>query len=148
MSMEMHCSVDLDWSASDNAGTVATPMGDLPYSALGPAAIGGNGASPEALLIAAIASCYSITLSNVLRDASLPQTRVSVRAEGVIASDCGKPRFTRVTVHPTIRGADVPQQDAYEKAAAAAREACLIGRSIRGNVAYVVGEVSLLDLTQ
>src|ERR1700722_14335631 len=99
MSMEMHCSVDLDWSASDNAGTVATPMGDLPYSALGPAAIGGNGASPEALLIAAIASCYSITLSNVLRDASLPQTRVSVRAEGVIASDCGKPRFTRVTVH-------------------------------------------------
>jgi peroxiredoxin-like protein len=148
MSMEMHCSVDLDWRASENAGTVATPMGDLPYSVLGPAAIGGNGPSPEALLIAAIASCYSITLSKVLRDASLPQTRVSVRAEGVIASDCGKPRFTRVTVHPTIRGADVPQQDAYEKAAAAARESCLIGRSIRGNVAYVVGEVSLLDLTQ
>jgi peroxiredoxin-like protein len=117
----------------------------MPYSVFGPTAIGGNGLSPEALLIAAIASCYSITLCDVLRAASLPQTRVSVRAEGVIASDCGKARFTRVTVHPTIRNADVPRQAAYEQAAAAAREKCLIGRSIRGNVAFVVGDVSLLN---
>jgi organic hydroperoxide reductase OsmC/OhrA len=82
-------------------------------------------------------------LSNVLRAACLPSTRISVRAEGVISSDSGKARFTRVTVHPTIRGADIPRQEAYRVAATTARDACLIGRSIRGNVAYIVGDICL-----
>ena len=40
---------------------------------------------------------------------------------------------------PTIRGADVPRREAYKKSANAARDECLIGRSIRGNVAFVNG---------
>ena len=103
----------------------------------------GKSPSPEVLLIAALSSCYSITLSNVLEAASLPQKHISVHADGIIVKDLGEVQFARVTVSPTIRGADVLRRDAYQKAAVAARDGCLIGRSIRGNVAYIVGGVSL-----
>jgi organic hydroperoxide reductase OsmC/OhrA len=54
-------------------------------------------------------------------------------------------KFTTVTVRPTIHGADAAQRQAYERATIAARNNCFIGRSIRGNIAYVVGEVSLVE---
>ena len=95
------------------------------------------------MLIAALSSCYSITLANVLEAASLPQEHISVHADGVIVRHLGEVEFARVTVSPTIRGADVLRRDAYKKAAVAARDDCLIGRSIRGNVAYIVGAISL-----
>ncbi len=119
-----------------------TPAGDVPYSTSG-LTQSDERPSPEVLLIAAISSCYSISLSNVLEAASLPQKQISVHADGVIVSDLGRMKFARVTVNPTIRGADVLRRDAYQKAAVAARDGCLIGRSIRGNVAYIVGGVSL-----
>jgi organic hydroperoxide reductase OsmC/OhrA len=100
------------------------------------------------LLIAAISSSYSIALFNVLRASCLPQTRVSVHGCGIIGSNCGKAHFTRVIISPTIQGADLERRDAYEMAATAARDDCLVGRSIRGNVAYVVGEVVLLHSTR
>jgi peroxiredoxin-like protein len=146
--MDTCCSIDLEWRATENAGTIATTVGDVSYSDLEMTATGRSGPSPEALLLAAIASCYSITLSNLLRTACLPRTRVAVHADGVIGIDRGKARFTRVLVQPTIRGADVPQREAYKKAANAARDECLIGRSIRGNVAFVVGDVAVLGTAE
>lgn len=141
--MGIHFSIDLEWNSADNAGWIKTPTGNLPFSGLGPSNFGDNRQGPEVLLIAAISSCYSIVLSNVLQTASLPQTHVSVRADGVVASERGKDQFVRVTVNPVIRGADVRRRDDYEKAAIVARDGCLIGRSIRGNVAYIVGDVVL-----
>ena len=140
--LEIHCGVDLEWCSSENAGRIAMPAGNVPYSALvwNQGALGPN---PEVLLIAAISSCYSITLANFLEAAGLPQNRISVHTDGVIVNDFGRVQFTRVTVSPTISGADVLRREAYQKAAVAARDDCLIGRSIRGNVAYVVGDVVL-----
>ncbi len=132
--MELHYGIDLDCDCTDRATSAK----------LGFAGCDGNDPKPEMLLIAAISSSYGIALSNSLRAARLPLTRVSIRADGVVASTVGRTQFTRVTVLPTIRGADVLQRDAYERAATAARDDCLVGRSIRGNVAYVVGEVALL----
>jgi len=34
-----------------------------------------------------------------------------------------------MTVNPTIRGADIFRRDAYERAAIAARDDCVVGRS-------------------
>ena len=84
-----------------------------------------------------------MTLAKTLQAASLPQKHISVHAEGVIAKDLARVRFGLVTVSLTILGADALRRDAYQRAAIAARDDCLIGRSIRGNVAYVVGDVSL-----
>jgi organic hydroperoxide reductase OsmC/OhrA len=146
--MDTCCSIDLEWRATDNAGTITTTMGELPYSDPAMTANDPAGPSPEVLLLAAVASCYSIALSNQLRAARLPRTRVAVHADGIIGNDQGNARFTRVLVQPTIRGADVPRREAYKKAANAARDECLIGWSIRGNVAFVVGDVAVLAATE
>lgn len=140
--MDIHCGIDLEWCSSENAWRIAMPAGNVPYSAL-VWNQGGLGPNPEVMLIAAISSSYSIALANFLEAAGLPQNRISVHADGVIISDCGRVQFTRVTVSPTISGADVFRREAYQRAAIAARDDCLIGRSIRGNVAYVVGDVAL-----
>jgi organic hydroperoxide reductase OsmC/OhrA len=142
--MDIHYSIDLEWDMSDGAKSMTTPAGTIACFGPGPTHAGGKGPSAEALLLAAISTSYTVTLSHVLRASSLPRTRVSVKADGVIASCRGRLQFTRVKVSPTIGGADVLRRQAYEKAAVAARDGCPIGRSIRGNVAYVVGDVALV----
>lgn len=142
--MESHCGVDVEWSPIGNAGAIAMQSGNVPFLEFCPTEAAKGKLTPAALLLAAMASCYGITLANLLRGAALPGTHVSVRADGIIANEHGRARFTRVMVRPVILGADILRRHAYNKAALAAREGCLIGRSIRGNVAFIVGEVSLM----
>ena len=132
--MDISCSVDMDSGIANDVRTIVTWDGE--------ASRPGAGKRPEALLIAAIASSYGITLRDALSAAALPLTGVFVRAHGAVTLVSGKMRLTRVTVDPAIRGADRTQRDAYQRAAVAARDDCLIGRAIRGNVAYVVGDVT------
>ena len=146
-SMELSCSFDLECGAAGDLGTINTLAGELPFSEPGRTASAG-GPGPETLLIGAMASSYGIALSNVLRAADLPRTRISVRADAVIANHSGKARMTRVTVLPTIFGADIPRREAYKSAATAARDECLVGRSVRGNVAFIVGAVSLPNVPE
>jgi organic hydroperoxide reductase OsmC/OhrA len=143
--MDVQCNIDLEWSSTDGSGDIEIAACHIGYAALGTNIDAGGAPTPETLLIAAISSSYSIALSNVLRSARLPQTGVAVRGSGTIVSDCGKAQFARVTVSPTIQGADLLRRDAYESAARAARNECLVGRSVRGNVAYVVGQIVLLS---
>ena len=138
--------VDLEWRADQKFGEIT--IGDVRACVSEPRVMGGTGAgmSPEDFFVAAAASSYSITLAETLRAIGLPQTSLTIHAEGLVTSDAGSERFTTVTVQPTIQGADITQRQAYEKAAIAARNNCFIGRSIRGNIAYVVGGVSLVGL--
>ena len=138
--------VDLEWRADQKFGEIT--VGDARACVSEPRVMGGTGAgmSPEDLFVAAAASSYSVTLAEMLRAIGLPQTSLAIHAEGLVTSDAGSERFTTVTVRPTIQGADIAQRQAYEKAAIAARNNCFIGRSIRGNIAYVVGGVSLVGL--
>jgi len=135
--------VDLEWRADQRFGEIT--VGEARTCVSGRHAIGGTGAGmrPEDLFVAAAASSYSVTLAEMLRAVGLPQSLLAIHAEGLVASGAGAERFTTVTVRPTIQSADTAQRQAYEKAAIAARNNCFIGRSIRGNIAYVVGEVSL-----
>ena len=138
--------VDLEWRADQKFGEIT--IGDVRACVSEPRVMGGTGAgmSPEDFFVAAAASSYSVTLAETLRAIGLPQTSLTIHAEGLVTSDAGSERFTTVTVRPTIQGADIAQRQAYEKAAIAARNNCFIGRSIRGNIAYVVGGVSLVGL--
>lgn len=138
--------VDLEWRANQKFGEIT--IGDVRACVSEPRVMGGTGAgmSPEDFFVAAAASSYSVTLAETLRAIGLPQTSLAIHAEGRVTSNAGSERFTTVTVRPTIQGADITQRQAYEKAAIAARNNCFIGRSIRGNIAYVVGGVSLVGL--
>jgi organic hydroperoxide reductase OsmC/OhrA len=142
--MNIHYSIDLECDTSDGAQGITAPAEAIACFAPGPAHARGKRPSAETLLLAAISTSYTVTLSHVLRASGLPGTRVSVKADGVVASCHGRPQFTCVKVSPTVCGADALRREAYGKAAVAARDDCPIGRSVRGNVAYVVGDVALV----
>ena len=138
--------VDLEWRADQKFGEIT--VGKARTCVSEPRVMGGTGTgmSPEDLFVAAAASSYSVTFAEMLRAVGLPQSSLAIHAEGLVTTDAGAERFTTVTVRPTIQGADTARRQAYEKAAIAARNNCFIGRSIRGNIAYVVGGLSLVGL--
>jgi peroxiredoxin-like protein len=138
--------VALEWHTAQRFGEITA--GETHACVSEPRVMGGTGTgmSPEDMFVAATASSYCVTLAEMLRAVGLPQSSLSIHAEGLVASDAAAERFTTVIVRPTIQGADIARREAYAKAAIAARNNCFIGRSIRGNIAYVVGEVCLAGL--
>jgi organic hydroperoxide reductase OsmC/OhrA len=141
--MENSYGIDLEWSLLDDVGSIATTSGGVNFSEFARPVADRGRLSPESLLLAAIASSYGIALARMLRDRSLPASRVIVHADGFIANEQGKPCVTRVMLRTTILGAHIPRQGTYKKATIAARDECIIGRAIRGNVAFGVGDVTL-----
>ena len=93
--------------------------------------------SPEELLAAAHASCFSMALSSRLAKNGTPATQLDVRAEVTFDNASGGWKVT--TSRLTVRG-DVPGIDAatFERLAVDAKENCPISQAIKGNV-----EVSL-----
>jgi organic hydroperoxide reductase OsmC/OhrA len=136
--MDLHVTATAEWDGSQSAGTVgSTPF--APFRPLGSAA---DQPSPEDLLLAAITSSYALTLSLGLRAAELPHMRIRVQADAIIDGDPPNTRFTRVTLAPEITRADPARREDYETAATAARND-VVGRSVRGGIAYVIGHVVL-----
>jgi organic hydroperoxide reductase OsmC/OhrA len=106
----------------------------------------GQGANPETLLLSAVGSCYSITMSRILKNADLPFSRIHVSAEGTVTGFPREMRFGSITVHPEILGADADKAEEYAKAAQRARDRCFIGCVVRDSLDYKVGEVKLTGL--
>lgn len=93
--------------------------------------------SPEELLAAAHASCFSMALANGLSKAGTPATRLEVAA--VVTFD-KTPAGFRVTasaleVKGTVPGVDLMQ---FEKAATEAKDGCPISQALKGNVEITV----------
>lgn len=132
MNSSQQFDVDLEWRAGSS---VPAPQSLCATE---------GGTSSGKLLVAAIASSFGSALAEMLRAAGLPYSLLDVHAEGLLASGVCAPTFTTITVSPSMRGADASRRQAYEQAATSARNHCNIGRSIRGNVAYVVGAVCLI----
>lgn len=93
--------------------------------------------SPEELLAAAHASCFSMALSSRLAKNGTPPTQLDVRAEVTFDNASGG---WKVTSSRLILRGDVPGIDAatFERLAADAKDNCPISQAIKGNV-----EVSL-----
>jgi osmotically inducible protein OsmC len=90
--------------------------------------------SPEELLAAAHAACYSMAVSHQLATAGFPAQRVDVSVE--VSADKTDAGWTVQTSHIVLR-AVVPGIDAatFAEKAAAAKDGCPISRAISGNVA-------------
>lgn len=119
-------------------GSVSTvtsgTISDLPTSWRARAEASDTGqTSPEELLAAAHASCYSMALSNILAKAGTPATRVDVTVD--VTADKREAGFTvlssAITVTGTVPGID---QAAFEAAADSAKDGCPISRALTGNV--------------
>lgn len=98
---------------------------------------GAKGATPEELIAAAHAACFSMALSAGLERAGTPATRVSTDAACTIESVDGAPKITTMAL--TVRG-KVPgiDQAAFQKAAAEARDGCPVSKALKGNVAITL----------
>ena len=93
--------------------------------------------SPEELLAAAHASCFSMAFSNILAKAGTPPVRVDV--EITIGADKLEAGFTVLTADIVVRGrAPGATQDSFAAAAEQAKDGCPISRALQGNVAMTV----------
>ena len=93
--------------------------------------------SPEELLAAAHASCFSMACANELAKAGTPPTALSVQVD--VSADKLEAGWTviasAITVRATVPGATA---ESFREAAEKARDGCPISRALKGN-----GELSV-----
>ena len=137
---------DIAWTGVGAAGQGRVEIGgdSVRYSA--PAGMGGKGVgtSPEELLLAAVATCYSSTLFGVLARSGLPVQAVGVRVEGIVTGYPLNAKFATLRVNSKISGGNSERGAEYKEKAEHARNRCFIGKTIAGNVEYLVGDVQVL----
>ncbi len=93
--------------------------------------------SPEELLAAAHASCFSMAFSNILAKAGTPPTRVDV--DVTIGADKLEAGFTVTDATIVVRGAAPgATQESFAAAADQAKDGCPISRALKGNVTMTV----------
>lgn len=93
--------------------------------------------SPEELIAAAHASCFSMALSSALAKAGTPPTSLDVSATVHFGKVDGGFGITKSAL--TVRG-KVPNLDAdgFAKAADGAKEGCPVSKALQGNVELTV----------
>jgi lipoyl-dependent peroxiredoxin len=93
--------------------------------------------SPEELLAAAHASCFSMACSNILAKAGTPPDRLDV--EVTVSADKLEAGWTVVSAAIAVRGR-VPgaTQESFAAAANEAKDGCPISRALKGNVEMTV----------
>lgn len=94
---------------------------------------GAAGSTPEELLAAAHAACYSMALSADLEKAGTPATRIATDAACTIEMVNGIPTISTMAlqVKGTVPGIDAA---AFRKAAEGTKENCPVSRALKGNV--------------
>lgn len=100
----------------------------------------GEGTNPEDMLLGSASTCYMITLASVLSNRQLPVVELTLNSE-LIASDEGGLHIESITHRPTIvlaADATPEQLDMAEKATHRAEQACMISKSMKGNVEFSV----------
>jgi osmotically inducible protein OsmC len=119
------------------AGTVSSATtdfwSDLPTSWGSRTEEPGGRTSPEELLAAAHASCFSMAVSNQLAKAGTPPERIEVRAD--VSADKREAGWTVISSHLTVRGwVSGSDEMSFKAAAEAAKDGCPISRALKGNV--------------
>lgn len=98
---------------------------------------GAAGTTPEELIAAADAACFSMALAADLEKAGTPPTRIETAARCTLEMIGGVPRITTVAL--SVQG-NVPGLDAaaFGAAAEAARDNCPVSKALTGNVTITV----------
>ena len=134
---EAHWSGDLS-SGNGDVSTLTSPaFANLPTSWKARTEEAGGLTSPEELLAAAHASCFSMASSNNLAKAGFPPERMDVTVE--ITADKREAGWTVLSSHITLRGR-VPGVDeaTFQQQVEAAKDGCPISRALKGNVEMTV----------
>ena len=142
---DLQFTTTLTWEQTGRQGHGTVMLGEKAVDYSAPYSMGGKGegTSPEELLMAAVAACYSGTLFSLLSREELPAARVNISVEGIVTDYPLNGKFATLRVNPEIVGGDPEQLSVYQTAAQKARDRCFIGKTIQGNVKYEVGEVRI-----
>ena len=127
------------WSGdlTSGSGTVSAVssgvFSDLPVSWAARTESSDGKTSPEELVAAAHAACFSMALSAGLGRAGTPPERLDVSAE--VAFEKQEAGWKVASSHLTVRGVVPGMSEAdFVKAAEAARDGCPISGALKGNV--------------
>jgi lipoyl-dependent peroxiredoxin len=92
---------------------------------------GDNGTNPEELIAAAHAGCFSMALSLALGESGNEPESIQTQAKVSLRNLDGVPTITKVALTTRAR---VPgmEEDAFQKAASAAKEGCVVSRALAG----------------
>ena len=110
---------------------------DLPVTWAARTEDAGGKTSPEELVAAAHAACYSMALSYGLGNAGTPPTRLDVSATVTFEVGDAGPRVasSALTVRGEVPGLDT---DTFRAAAETAKDLCPISQAMQGNVSLSV----------
>ena len=91
-----------------------------------------KGSSPEELIAAAHATCYSMAFAGALAKANTPPERLEVSAVVTFSTDGGAHiESSRLSVVGTVPGID---EAAFLEAANGAKDGCPVSKALAGNV--------------
>jgi osmotically inducible protein OsmC len=124
------CSWDGDLAHGNGVVTGASGgLGDLPVTWASRTERSDGKTSPEELIAAAHASCFSMALSHGLTEAGTPPEHLDVSAKVTLDMKDGAPTVTtsELTVSGRVAGID---QAGFEQAAAGAGKDCPISRAL------------------
>jgi osmotically inducible protein OsmC len=89
--------------------------------------------SPEELIAAALASCFSMALSNGLAQAGNAPTKLETDARATFEKTEAGFRMTQIAL--TVRGeVDGIDEEGFQKAAEEAKDGCPVSNALKGNV--------------
>lgn len=133
MALDSTASVRWEGDLMSGAGTATLASG-----ASGPLAVdwkarseeSGGKTSPEELLAAAHASCFSMSLSGALARGGTPPTSLDVKATATFVAGTG------ITGMKLVLSGDVPglSAEGFAEAAKGAKENCPVSKALAGNV--------------
>lgn len=106
----------------------------------------GVGTNPDEMLLGAAATCYLITLADLLARSKVAVERLTMMSEGVVDVTNGVYTYKKI-VHKPVIALPVTFSERDQKMALRlaqkAESTCMISKAIRGNVAITL-EVTLL----
>jgi lipoyl-dependent peroxiredoxin len=134
MAAERHADVVWEGSLMEGSGTITrTGSGALPQLPVtweSRAESSGGRTSPEELIAAAHAACFSMALSLALAQAGNPPERLETSATVTFVPGTGITK-SALTVKGRVPGID---ENAFREAAEGAKDGCPVSGALKGNV--------------
>ena len=92
--------------------------------------------TPEELLLASIAACYTTTLRSIASSAHTDFTDLKVEASGTIKKIDSGYSFTQIVIRPTLKITDINQRERTLDLLKKAQRMCLISRALDAPVRF------------
>ncbi len=134
MAAQRRAQVVWEGGLTDGGGTITSTgsgvIGDLPVTWKARTEEPGGKTSPEELIAAAHASCFSMALSGALAKAGTPPDRLDVGATATFVPGTGITAM-ELEVRGRVPGVEA---DAFRRAAEEAKDGCPVSQALAGNV--------------